>query len=146
MCASLQVPPSCDPQPGQCQSPNPPIRPPPVVRTLLPLCAIECLSSQVDPIDSVVSDEHIAQVALFLPRWEDVAGQLCIGRLETDHIRAEPGTSIQTKNFRVLQSWKTSSFHQATYRKLYEILHMLGEAQSADGVLRVLQGVLLLAL
>ena len=85
-------------------------------------------------MDSVVSDEHIAQVALFLPRWEDVAGQLSIGRLETDHIRAEPGTSIQTKNLRVLQSWKASSFRQATYRKLYEILLMLGEAQSADGV------------
>ena len=97
-------------------------------------------------MDSVVSDEHIAQVALFLPRWEDVAGQLCIGRLETDHIRAEPGTSIQTKNLRVLQSWKASSFREATYRKLYEILRMLGEAQSADEVLRVLQGVLLFAL
>ena len=104
--------------------------------------AIECLSSQVDPMDSVISDEHIAQVALFLPRWEDVAGQLCIGRLETDHIRAEPGTSIQTKNLRVLQSWKARWFHQATYRKLNQVLLMLGEAESADRVVRVLQGVL----
>ena len=93
-------------------------------------------------MDSVISDEHIAQVALFLPRWEDVAGQLCIGRLETDHIRAEPGTTIQTKNLRVLQSWKARWYHQATYRKLYEILCILGEAESADEVLRIIQGVL----
>ena len=104
------------------------------------------LSSQVDPMDSVVSDEHIAQVAIFLPRWEDVAGQLCIGRLETDHIRAEPGTSIQTKNLRVLQYWKARWFHQATYRKLYQVLLVLGEAQSADGVLHVMQGALPLVL
>ena len=97
-------------------------------------------------MDSVISNQHIAQVALFLPRWEDVAGQLCIGRLETDHIRAEPGTSIQTKNLRVLQCWKASSFRQATYRELYEVLRMLREAESADRVLRVLQGVLLFAL
>ena len=105
--------------------------------------AIEFHSSQVD---SVISDEHIAQVALFLPRWEDVAGQLCIGRLETDHIRAAPGTTIQTKNLRVLQYWKAKCFHQATYRKLYQVLRMLKEAQSADRVLRVLQGALPLVL
>ena len=105
--------------------------------------AIEFHSSQVD---SEISDEHIAQVALFLPRWEDVAGQLCIGRLETDRIRAEPGTTIQTKNLRVLQYWKARWFHQATYRKLYQVLRMLGETQSADRVLRVMRGALPLVL
>ena len=101
--------------------------------------ATECYSSQVD---SVILDEHIPKIARFLPRWEDVAGQLLVGdlgRLQTCDI--DSGTSV-TKNLKVLQGWKARYFHQATYRKLYDILCVLGETRSAHRVFCVMQGVL----
>ena len=93
----------------------------------------------------MILEEHIPKIARFLPRWEDVAGQLLIGdlgRLQTHDIDSGRGTTSVAKNLKVLQSWKARYFHQATYRKLYDVLCVLGETRSAHRVLHVMQGVL----
>ena len=91
-------------------------------------------------LGTMVTDQHIADVSLFLVRWEDVAHQLGVSRINLTAIRQEPGITAQTKNQRVLEKWKAANFRSATYKVLVETLDKLSEAQCADQVCGLICG------
>ena len=85
-------------------------------------------------LDTMITDEHISDVSLFLVRWEQVSNQLGVDRLQIDDIQQSPGIDLVTKNHRVLTAWRNAEYRQATYRKLVEALDKLKEAKCADKV------------
>ena len=82
-------------------------------------------------LDRMISDEHINDVSLFLPKWEQVANRLNVDRLQIADIQQAPGIGPVTRNHRVLTAWKNAVYRQATYRKLVEALEKLKEVESA---------------
>ena len=85
-------------------------------------------------LDTMITDEHINKVSLFLVRWEQVANHLGVKRPQTDEIKQSPGIDIETKNHRVLTAWRNAKYREATYRKLVEALDKLKEVKCADEV------------
>ena len=85
-------------------------------------------------LDEMISDDHINDVSLFLPKWEQVANRLNVDRLQITDIQQAPGIGPVTRNHRVLTAWKNAVYRQATYRKLVEALDKLMEVKSADKV------------
>ena len=85
-------------------------------------------------LDTMIADEHISEVSLFLVKWEQVANQLGVDRLKITDIQQSPGIDIVTKNHRALEAWKNDKFRSATYRKLVEALDRLREVECADRV------------
>ena len=85
-------------------------------------------------LDTMITDEHINAVSLFLVRWESVANRLGVDRLQITDIQQLPGTDSVTKNHRVLTAWKNAEYKQATYRKLVEALDKLKEVRCAHEV------------
>ena len=51
---------------------------------------------------TMITDEHINAVSLFLPKWEQVANQLGVDRLQIDGITQAPGINIVVQNHREL--------------------------------------------
>ena len=92
-------------------------------------CCLYFLSLVTDEqLDTMITDEHIRTVCLFLPRWEDVANQLGVNPLEIT------GITFQTKNHGVLSKWRRENSNEATYKKLAEVLERLKEVQCAEKV------------
>ena len=87
-------------------------------------------------LDTMISDEHINEVSLFLANWGQVANQLGVDQLKITDIQQSPATTCNsvTKNHRVLTAWKNAEYKQATYRKLVEALDKLKEVKCADKV------------
>ena len=85
-------------------------------------------------LDTMIADEHISDVSLFLVSWEQVANQLGVDRLRIADIQQSPGIDLGTKNHRVLTAWKNAKYREATYRKLVEALDKLKEVKCADEV------------
>ena len=90
-------------------------------------------------LDTMISDEHINAVSLFLPKWEPVANQLGVDRLQIVGIKKEPGIDIVTQNHRVLTAWKSAKYRLATYRRLVEVLDKLKEVESAHKVCELIR-------
>ena len=84
-------------------------------------------------LDEMISDDHINDVSLFLPKWEQVAHRLNVGQFHM-YMQQAPGIDAVTRNHRVLTAWKNAVYRQATYRKLVEALDKLMEVKSADKV------------
>ena len=85
-------------------------------------------------LDTMITDEHINTVSLFLPKWEDVAHLLGVNPLEIADIKQTPGITVETKNHRVLSKWRRENSDGATYKKLAEVLERLKEVQYAEEV------------
>ena len=85
-------------------------------------------------LDTMITDEHINAVSLFLPKWEQVANQLGVDRLQIVGIKQEPGIDNVTQNHRALAAWKNAEHTLATYRRLVEVLDKLKEVESAHKV------------
>ena len=90
-------------------------------------------------LDEMISDDHINDVSLFLPKWEQVANRLNVDRLQITDIQQAPGIDAVTRNHRVLTAWKNAVYRQATYRKLVEALDKLMEVKSADKVCELIR-------
>ena len=90
-------------------------------------------------LDTMISNEHITDVSLFLPKWEQVANQLGVDQLQIDDIKQEPGIDIVTRNHRVLTAWKNAKYRLATYRRLVEVLDKLKEVENADKVCELIR-------
>ena len=82
-------------------------------------------------LDTMITDEHINAVSLFLPKWEQVANQLGVDQIQIDGITQEPGIDNVTQNHRALAAWKNAEHTLATYRRLVEVLEKLKEVGSA---------------
>ena len=59
-------------------------------------------------LDTMITDEHINAVSLFLPKWEQVANQLGVDQIQIDGITQEPGIDNVTQNHRALAAWKNA--------------------------------------
>ena len=90
-------------------------------------------------LDTMITDEHINAVSLFLPKWEQVANQLGVDRIQIDDIKQEPGIDIVVQNHRALAAWKNAKHALATYRRLVEVLEKLKEMESADKVCELIR-------
>ena len=82
-------------------------------------------------LDSMVTDEHINKVSIFLKKWEDVANQL---EVDVTDIQQTPGITPETKKHRLLTAWKNANYRLATYRKLVGVLDKLGEVRCANNI------------
>ena len=91
-------------------------------------------------LDRMISDDHINDVSLFLPKWEHVANLLNIDQLQITDIQQAPGIDAVIRNHRVLTAWKNAVYRQATHRKLVEALDKLMEVESADKVCELISG------
>ena len=90
-------------------------------------------------LETMISNDYINEVSLFLVKWEDVAHQLNVDRLEIDAIQQAPGLSAVARNRKVLVAWKTAMFKAATYRRLVEALDKLKEVECASQVCELFQ-------
>ena len=90
-------------------------------------------------LDTIITDEHINAVSLFLPKWEQVVNQLGVKRLQIDDITQAPGIDIVTRNHRALAAWKNAEHTSATYRRLVEVLEKLKEVESAHKVCELIR-------
>ena len=84
-------------------------------------------------LETMITDEHINKVSLFLPRWEDIAIQLGIDKLEITAIK-QTAIGITVINHRVLSKWRRENSGEATYKKLAEVLERLKEVEYAEKV------------
>ena len=90
-------------------------------------------------LDAMITDEHINNICLFLPRWEDIANQLKIDQLEIDDIKRTCGsTTITATNHRVLSKWKRENGSKAICRELVGVLDILLERDCAESVCEVI--------
>ena len=80
-------------------------------------------------LDTMITDEHINKVYLFLPRWEEVAHHLGVDPLDIGDNK-----DIRVRKHEVLTTWKAAQYKAATYRKLIEVLESLKEVKSAAKV------------
>ena len=90
-------------------------------------------------LDTMITDEHIQDISLFLVRWEDVANQLNVDRLEIDGIQQAPGLRPVARNREVLMAWKGAMFRSATYGRLVEVLGKLNEVECAEKVCELIR-------
>ena len=90
-------------------------------------------------LDEMISDDHINDVSLFLPKWAKVANQLKVDRLLIADIQKAHGSDTVKRNHRVLTAWKNAVGRQATYRKLVEALDKLKEVKSAKKVCELIR-------
>ena len=89
-------------------------------------------------LDTMISNEHINEISLFLVRWEDVAHQLNVDRLKITEIQ-QAASELSTRNHKVLETWKTAMFRAATYKRLVEVLDKLKEVECADNVCELIR-------
>ena len=87
-------------------------------------------------LDTMITDEHINDVSLFLPKWEQVANQLGVDPLQINDIKQEPGIA---RNHGVLTAWKNAKYEMATYRRLVEVLDKLKEVKRAHKVCELIR-------
>ena len=88
---------------------------------------------------TTISDVHIHEISLFLVRWEDVAHQLNVDRLEIDEIQQAPRLSAVARNREVLMAWKRAMPGSATYGRLVEVLSKLKEVECAERVCKLIR-------
>ena len=86
-----------------------------------------------------ISDDHLREIALFLPSWCKVASYIGLSEMDINDAEQE-GKNEQDQMLKALQRWKGKFGFKATYRKLVEVLLSLAMADVAEKVCRLLQG------
>ena len=92
-----------------------------------------------EKLDKSISDDHLREVASFLPSWRKVAVYLKLSENDLDDIEQE-GKDEQDKRLRVLQKWKGKFGYKATYRMLVEVLLSIAKADVAEKICHLLKG------
>ena len=84
-------------------------------------------------MDKKCTDLHIANIAMFLPKWKVVAKLLGLeGQIINDIEERHPNPERQRSE--ALTRWVREAGPQATYQKLYEVLCARKENDAAEKV------------
>ena len=97
------------------------------------------VSVHPEKLNESISDDHLREIALFLPLWRAVATYLGLSESDLDDVEREERDE-HMKELRALQKWKGKFAFKATYRKLVEVLLSLGIADVAEKVCLLLKG------
>ena len=90
-----------------------------------------------DELNKPCSDEHIANISLFLTNWQRVAPHLGLTETDEEDVEEEE-KKTQDKRYKTLRRWKNKYLFKATYRVLVDVFLKLGKANLAEKVCRLL--------
>ena len=90
-----------------------------------------------DELNKPCSDEHITSISLFLTNWQTIAPLLGLSETDEEDVEEE-GKKTQDKRYKILRRWKAKNLFKATYRVIVDVFLMLGRADLADKVCRLL--------
>ena len=92
-----------------------------------------------EKLNDSISDDHLCEIALFLPSWCKVVSYIGLSEIDINDAERE-GKNEQDQTLKALQRWKGKFGFKATYRKLVDVLLSLAMADVAEKVCRLLQG------
>ena len=92
-----------------------------------------------EKLNNSISDDHLREIALFLPSWRTVATHLGFNEMDVDFIEHE-GKDEQEKKLKALQMWRSKYTFKATYRRLVGVLLSLAMADVAEKICLLLKG------
>ena len=93
-----------------------------------------------EKLNDSISDDHLREIALFLPSWCKVASYIGLSEMDINDAEQE-GKNEQDQMLKALQRWKGKFGFKATYKKLVEVLLSLAMADVAEKVCNLLQGI-----
>ena len=108
------------------------MEPPP---TLEDLVKEVCISP--DLLDQKCSHEHLKSISLFLDSWRRVAPHLGLSKRDIEDIEADERTESE-RRLEVLRKWKMKYGYKATFRNFVVVLLVVGNADNAEQVCRLL--------
>ena len=94
---------------------------------------------RLERLDEGISDDHLHEIALFLPSRRTVAVYLKLSENDLDAIDQDCKAE-QEKRLKVLQKWKGKFGFKAKYKELVEVLLLLARADVAEKICCLLKG------
>ena len=89
-------------------------------------------------LDSIVTKEHITDIAMFITEWKFLGEKLGLSEAAIEEVEAVQGGGEGYKKIKMLQKWRECQYRNATYRKLIEVLLSMEKTEKASDVCRLL--------
>ena len=99
----------------------------------------------VSQLERQCTDEHLADIASMIVRWETVVPYMSINKAEEEEIKSDNNEYHQQK-LACLRIWQKKYSYKATYRRLIEIFYKAGQVDLSHKVAEILKNVPLLSL
>ena len=93
-----------------------------------------------EKLNESISDDHLLEIALFLPSWRTVIPYLGLSEMDVNDVE-QGGKNEKDKRLKALQMWKGKFGFKATYKKLVEVLLSLAIADVAEKVCHIVKGI-----